>query len=55
MFSAFSSTASIFGGMGWYLVVCISAYGMGSLDVLKGTMNAEIYIQVLEQHMLPSR
>ncbi len=36
--------------MGW-----ISAYGMGSLHVLKGTMNAERYIKVLAQHMLPSR
>ncbi len=34
---------------------CISAYGMGSLYVLEGTMNAERYIKVLEQHMLPSR
>ncbi len=34
---------------------CISAYGMGSLHVLDGTMNAERYIKVLEQHMLPSR
>ncbi len=34
---------------------CISAYGMGSLHVLEGTMNAERYIEVLEQHMLPSR
>ncbi len=34
---------------------CISAYGMGSLHVLEGTMNAEKYIKVLEQHMLPSR
>ncbi len=33
---------------------CISAYGMGSLHVLEGTMNAERYIKVLEQHMLPS-
>ncbi len=31
---------------------CISAYGMGSLHVLEGTMNAESYIKVLEQHML---
>ncbi len=38
--------------MGWG---CISAYGMGSLHVLEGTMNAERYIKVLEQHMLPSR
>ncbi len=34
---------------------CISAYGMGSLHVLKGSMNAERYLKVLEQHMLPSR
>ncbi len=34
---------------------CISAYGMGSLHVLEGTMNAERYIKVLEQHMLPAR
>ncbi len=34
---------------------CISAYAMGSLHVLEGTMNAERYIKVLEQHTLPSR
>ncbi len=34
---------------------CISAYVMGSLHVLEGTMNAERYIKVLEKHMLPSR
>ncbi len=34
---------------------CISAYSMGSLHVLEGTMNAERYIKVIEQHMLPSR
>ncbi len=34
---------------------CVSAYGMGSLHVLEGTMNAERYIKVLEQHMFPSR
>ncbi len=28
---------------------------MGSLHVLEGAMNAERYIKVLEQHMLPSR
>ncbi len=28
--------------------VCISAYGLGSLHVLEGTMNAERYIKVLE-------
>ncbi len=33
----------------------ISAYGMGSLYVLEGTMKAERHIKVLEQHMLPSR
>ncbi len=35
--------------------VCMSTCGMGSLHVWKGTINAERYIQVLEQHMLPSR
>ncbi len=34
---------------------CMSACGMGSLYIWKGTINAERYIQVLEQHMLPSR
>ncbi len=34
---------------------CISAYVMGSLHVLEGTMNAERYIKVLEQHMRLSR
>ncbi len=34
---------------------CISAYSMGSLPVLEGTMNVERYIKVLEQRMLPSR
>ncbi len=34
---------------------CISAYSMGSLHVLEGTMNAERYTKVLEQHMHPSR
>ncbi len=42
--------SSISDGMG-----CIRAYDMGSLHVLEGTMNAERYIKVLEQHMLPSR
>ncbi len=32
-----------FDGMG-----CISAYVMGSLHVLEGTMNAEMYIKLLE-------
>ncbi len=32
---------------------CMSACGMGSLHIWKGTINAEKYIQVLEQHMLP--
>ncbi len=50
MSSAFSSNASISDGMG-----CIWAYGMGRLHVLEGTTNAERYINVLEQHMLPSR
>uniref|UniRef100_A0A9J8BDR5 Transposase n=1 Tax=Cyprinus carpio carpio TaxID=630221 RepID=A0A9J8BDR5_CYPCA len=34
---------------------CMSPCGMGSLHIWKGTINAERYIQVLEQHMLPAR
>ncbi len=34
---------------------CMSACCMGSLHIWKGTINAERYIQVLEQHMFPSR
>ncbi len=34
---------------------CMSVGSMGSLHIWKGTINAERYIQVLEQHMLPSR
>ncbi len=34
---------------------CISVYSMGSLHVLEGKMNAEKYIKVSKQHMLPSR
>ncbi len=48
--SAFGSKASISDGMGVH-----KCNGMGSLHVLEGTMNAERYIKVLEQHMLPSR
>uniref|UniRef100_A0AAR2M5U8 Tc1-like transposase DDE domain-containing protein n=1 Tax=Pygocentrus nattereri TaxID=42514 RepID=A0AAR2M5U8_PYGNA len=33
---------------------CVSAHGMGNLHICEGTINAERYIQVLEQHMLPS-
>ncbi len=33
---------------------CISGYGICSLRVLEGTMNAERYIKVLEQHQLPA-
>ncbi len=50
MLSAFSSKASISDVMGVH-----KSYDMGSLHVLEGTMNAERYIKVLEQHMLPSR
>ncbi len=39
----------------WWCGGGISAYGVGSLHVLEGTMNAERYIKGLEQHMLPSR
>ncbi len=38
----------------WYGVAWVRV-GMGSLHIWKGTINAERYIQVLEQHMLPSR
>ena len=31
---------------------CISAYGVGSLHIWKGSINAEQCIEVLEQHML---
>ncbi len=48
--SAFSSKASISDGMGVHK--CIQ---YGQLACLEGTMNAERYIKVLEQHMLPSR
>ncbi len=48
--SAFISKSSISDGRGVHK--CIR---MGSLHVLGGTMNAEKYIKVLEQHMLPSR
>uniref|UniRef100_A0AAY5L4N0 Tc1-like transposase DDE domain-containing protein n=1 Tax=Esox lucius TaxID=8010 RepID=A0AAY5L4N0_ESOLU len=34
---------------------CISTYGMGDFHICEGTINAEEYIQVLEQHMVPSR
>ncbi len=34
---------------------CINTYSMATLHVLEGTMNAERYIKVLEQHMLLSR
>lgn len=35
--------------------VCVSAHDMGNLQICDGTVNAERYIQVLEQHMLPSK
>ena len=34
---------------------CVSALGKGNLHFGDGTINAEKYIQILEQHMLPSR
>ncbi len=51
MLSAFSSKASISDGMGVHK--CIR-YGQLALWA-EGTMNAERYIKVLEQHMRPSR
>ncbi len=50
MASEFSSKASISDDMGVHK--CIWC---GQLACLEGTMNAERYIKVLEQHMLPSR
>src|SRR4029434_7522951 len=34
---------------------CVSALGKGNLHLCDGTINAEKYIEILEQHMLPSR
>ena len=34
---------------------CVSALGKGNLHFCDGTINAEKYIEILEQHMLPSR
>lgn len=34
---------------------CVSAVGKGNLHFCDGTINAEKYIEILEQHMLPSR
>ncbi len=50
MLSVFSSKASISDGMGVHKYI-----RYGSMHVLEGTMNAERYMKVLEQHMLPSR
>ncbi|KAL7868504.1 hypothetical protein SRHO_G00098880, partial [Serrasalmus rhombeus] len=38
--------------MGWG---CVSAHGVDNLHICEGTINAERYIQVLEQHLLPSK
>ncbi len=50
MLSMFSSKASISVGMGVHKCILY-----GQLACLEGTRNDERYIQVLEQHMLPSR
>ena len=34
---------------------CVSALGKGNLYFCHGTINGEKYIEILEQHMLPSR
>ena len=34
---------------------CVCALGKGNLHLCDGTINAEKYIEILEQHMLPSR
>ncbi len=41
-------------GLSWY-GVCVSALGKGNLHFCDGTINAEKYIEILEQNMLPSR
>ena len=32
---------------------CMSVHGLGSLHIWKGSINAEEYIEVSEQHLLP--
>ena len=34
---------------------CVSAHGMGNLHICESNINAERYIQVVEQPMLPSK
>lgn len=34
---------------------CISGQGMGALHICNGTVNAEAYVQILEQAMVPSK
>ena len=34
---------------------CVSAHGTGNLHICEGTIKAERYMQVLEQHILPSK
>ena len=34
---------------------CVSALGKSTLHFCDGTINAEKYVEILEQHMLPSR
>ena len=34
---------------------CISAHGMGDLHICDGTIDAEVYLGILERRMLPSR
>lgn len=33
---------------------CMSVRGVGNLDFVQGTVNAEKYIEILNQHLLPS-
>lgn len=33
---------------------CVCARGIGNLHIREGNINAERYIQILEEHMLPS-
>ena len=34
---------------------CINANGMGDLHICKGPIDVEVYVGILERHMLPSR
>ena len=51
MLSEHSLKARVYDGIGR----CINVHGMSDLHICEGPINAERYLQVLDQHMLPSR